>query len=159
LLVKICVILILVVPLSAREWKSYRQIGPGAPHPPLYGLYEVEEFSIDGVAHPPLLTDAARWRYVIFETPNAVSIKGMNDSLIIYRMRYDQSLHKINVDSVGDATGKSVLNVSRTDADNMALDGTFADHVIQAKLKRIDRSSFTLVNRGFHWISESSFIR
>jgi uncharacterized membrane protein YphA (DoxX/SURF4 family) len=158
LLVKLCVVFILVVPLTAREWKSYRQIGAGAPRPPLYGLYEVDELSINGIARPPLLTDTTRWRYVILESASVISIKRMDDSLISYHMRYDEALHKLDLDAPGGAADKSVLNVSKIDAENMALDGTFAGNTIHAKLRRIDRSSFTLVNRGFHWISESSFI-
>jgi len=159
LLVKICVVFVLIVPLTVREWKSYREIGAGAPRPPLYGLYEVEDFSLNGTVHPPLLTDTVRWRYVILETPNVIAVKHMDDSLSQYRMGYDAAQHTIKLDAAGDVAEKSVLSVSETGAGGMTLDGTFAGNAIHTTLRRVDRSSFTLVNRGFHWISESSFVR
>jgi uncharacterized membrane protein YphA (DoxX/SURF4 family) len=159
LLMKVCVVFALIVPLTFREWKSYRQTGMGAPLPPLYGLYEVEVFSLNGVEHPPLLTDTTRWRYVILETPNIISVRHMDESLSQYRMRYDAPRHRIDLDAAGDAADKSTLNISQPTADSMTLEGTFAGSALSAKLRRIDRSSFTLINRGFHWISESSFIR
>lgn len=157
--VKICVVILLIVPLTVREWKSYRQIGPGAAHPPLYGLYDVQDFSVNGETHPPLLTDTARWRYVIFETPNTLTIRRMDDSLVNYRIRFDSAPQHIDVDAAGDVADKSSMDIVQTNSDEMTMQGTFASAPLVVKLKRVDRSSFTLVNRGFHWISESSFVR
>src|SRR5262249_19584227 len=39
------------------------------PEPQLYGLWEVEEFTLDGQVRPPLTTDADRWRQVSFRKP------------------------------------------------------------------------------------------
>ena len=36
--------------------------GLAAPEPPLYGLWEVEEFSLNGEVRPPLTTDGDRWQ-------------------------------------------------------------------------------------------------
>jgi hypothetical protein len=37
------------------------------PLPPLYGIWTVEDFSVDGQSRPPLITDNVRWRLVVFE--------------------------------------------------------------------------------------------
>jgi uncharacterized membrane protein YphA (DoxX/SURF4 family) len=155
---KICVLLYLIVPLTIRDWRTYHQTGAGAPRPPLYGLYEVEDFSLSGVAHPPLITDPVRWRYVILETPNTITIRRMDDSLANYFIHYDSGQQKILFDAPGDAMDKSMLKVSLQD-NSMQLDGVLAGTPISAKLKKIDKSGFTLVNRGFHWISETSFVK
>jgi uncharacterized membrane protein YphA (DoxX/SURF4 family) len=157
--VKVCVIVLLIVPLTLREWKSYREIGLGAPHPPLYGLYDVDSFSVDGVEHPPLLTDVKRWRSVILETPNTITVRHMDDSLSTYRMHYDAGLHKVDFDAPGDVADKSQLTVATDSGGGMDLQGEFAGMTVKATLHRVDRSSFTLVNRGFHWLSDSSYIR
>ena len=156
---KVCVILFLIVPLTLREWRNYRQTGAGAPHPPLYGLYAVEDFDLGGVKHPPLVTDAVRWRYAIFETPGIMTVRRMDDSLTDYRIRFDSSQHQIQIDTPGEAIDKSSLKVSTTMPGVMELEGSLAGTPFDAKLKEIDRSSFTLVSRDFHWISETSFIR
>lgn len=155
---KVCVILYLIVPLTVRDWKNYQQSGAGAPHPPLYGLYEVEELSLGGVTHPPLVTDASRWRYVIIDKPDSFAVRRMDDSLIDYRIHYDGAQHQILFDARGDAIDKSTLRVSQPATGAMHLDGSLGGAPFSAELKQIDRNSFTLVNRGFHWISESSFI-
>lgn len=41
----------------------------------------------------------------------------------------------------------------------LELEAVFPDGLVKAKLKRIERSQFLLVNRGFHWISEYPFNR
>lgn len=46
--------------------RRYRtEVAP--PLPPLYGIWIVEEFSLDGQSRPPLATDNLRWRRVVFE--------------------------------------------------------------------------------------------
>jgi len=156
---KVCVILYLIVPLTVRDWKNYEQSGAGAAHPPLYGLYEVEEYSIGGVVHPPLLTDASRWRYMIVDKPDTLTIRRMDDSLTDYRAHYDSAKHEFSIDAPGDSIDKSTLKVSLSDTGAMQLEGTLGGTALSAKLKQIDKNSFTLVSRGFHWISETSFIR
>jgi hypothetical protein len=49
-------------------WRTY---GSGRTLPPLYGIWDVDEFLIDGQVRPPLLTDTGRWRRVIFERPGS----------------------------------------------------------------------------------------
>lgn len=43
---------------SKEQWGNFSQ------RPPFYGIWTVEELAVDGVARPPLLTDATRWRRV-----------------------------------------------------------------------------------------------
>jgi len=158
-LLKVAVVLFLLVPLMARDWQRYRTTGPGAAHPPLYGLYEVEEFTLAGVVHPSLTTDAVRWRYVAFEEPNVLSLKRMDESLSSYRMQYDAAQHSVTVSAPGDVADKSILQVSEESSGEITLQGNYGGIPVTAKLLRVDRGGFTLVNRGFHWINESSFIR
>jgi hypothetical protein len=47
--------------------QRYAQSGDGAPAPPLFGIYNVDEFIVDGQARPAVFTDDARWRRVTFE--------------------------------------------------------------------------------------------
>src|SRR6185503_10927116 len=43
--------------------------------PPLYGIWMVDEFSVDGQVRPPLLTDTTRWQRVIFQFPGSLTIQ------------------------------------------------------------------------------------
>ncbi len=158
-LIKVAIILFLLVPLTVRDWKNYRSTGAGAPLTPLYGLYEVKDFTLDGVEHPPLLTDNVRWRYVILEEPHMVTLRKMDDSTSTYRMNLDPAQHSISVDAAGETVDKSVLVLTSDGTDRFALKGTWGGVPVAAELKRIDRSNFMLVNRGFHWINERPFVR
>ena len=39
--------------------------------PPVRGIWSVDEFVVDGVPQPPLLTNSERWQRVIFDTPES----------------------------------------------------------------------------------------
>ena len=157
--VKAVVILLLIVPLTLREWKSYREMRAVVSRTPMYGLYEVDSFALAGVERPPLLTDTVRWRSVILERPEMIVLRHMDGSLSTYRMHYDAAQRTITVDAKGEAADKSLLTVTQPAADIMEITGTFAGVPVTARMHRVDRSHFTLVNRGFHWVSESSFVR
>lgn len=156
---RVCVLLYLFLQLPIHDWHVYKQNGAGAPRSPLYGLYQVNEFVLAGVTRPPLITDSIRWRYVVLDAPNTIVIKQMDETLATYRMTYDAQRQEIHFTSTPEAPGESVLKVSRPDGNEMDLNGTFLGSAVQARLTRVDASSFTLVSRGFHWISETSFLR
>ena len=158
LAIKACVILLLIVPLTLREWKSYREIGQGAPKAPLYGLYDVDTFTLNGMVQPPLTTDTTRWRSIIFDAPGTVIVRHMDDTQTTYRMTYNAAEQSFTIIAPGDPADKSTLHVSSS-GNGVEFHGTFSGTPAAATAHRVDRSSFTLVNRGFHWISDSSFVR
>jgi uncharacterized membrane protein YphA (DoxX/SURF4 family) len=158
ILLKAGIVLYLFIPPAVRDWHGYKNSGAGAPTPPLYGLYEVQDFSLDGISHPPLLTDPARWRYVIVDAPNTLAVRRMDDTLMEYHVHYDAAQGLIQIDTPGDSAHTSLLHAITENGSLQQLDGSIAGVPVSAKLKPIDRNSFTLVSRGFHWISESSFI-
>jgi len=60
---------------------------------PLYGLWDVEELVVDGQVRPPLVTDADRWRRVMFTGGNRMSFQLMSDT----RDRYNVAIDPKNV--------------------------------------------------------------
>jgi hypothetical protein len=144
--------------LAVRDWRSYKQFGAGAPHPPLYGLYTVEEFNLDGIDHPALATDSARWRYVMVEEAGKLAVRHMDESLANYGLEYNAGMQELLVASQ-DANVLSKFKVTDLGNGEMRWEGTWAGKPIDVQMKRVDRDSFTLVSRGFHWISETSFVR
>jgi hypothetical protein len=157
--VKTCVILYLLVSTTIRDWHGYKQAGVGAPQPPLYGLYEVEDFSVAGVVHPPLATDAARWHFVILESAGRLGVRRMDDSLVDYGMDYNAGSREMYVTMPGETKSTNTLKITEAGSGLLQLDGSWAGEPMRLTLKPIDRNSFTLVSRSFHWISETSFIR
>jgi hypothetical protein len=74
-------------------------------------------------------------------------------------MVYDAAKHEMHVDVLGSVESQGSLKVAQDGAGGLQLDGSLGTSPVSMHLKAIDRGSFTLVNRGFHWISEKSFIQ
>ncbi len=154
-----------IMNLNTGRLNWYKSRG-GSPKPSLYGIWNVDEMTIDGQLHPPLLTDAQRWHRMLFESNRDVEIQGMDDSFL-YLTSSQKTTH-LNLKDAGFApalgySGRAGLSgdfaVARPAPDQMTLDGSMGGHHIHAEMKRINLSQFTLVNRGFHWINEYPFWR
>ena len=161
LVLKTLVVIYLLVPLTLRNLHTWRDVGPGAPKPPLYGLYKVDEFRSNGVVVPALVDDAARWRYVAIEAGTVFYVKHMDDSLTKYSLHYDAATHTAAIETVDPnypGTSKGSLVASES-ASKLHLAGTVDGQALEVDLERVDPQKFLLNNRGFHWISENSFFK
>lgn len=126
---------------------------------PLYGIWNVEELALDGETRPPLLTDASRWRHVIFDSRRFVSILPMNGPRERYRLAQDTTARTLTLTKTGDPQWKSEISYERPEPGLLLLDGTFDGQPLRARLRRDDKREFLLVTRGFHWINERPFNR
>ena len=141
--------------------QRYRQLYP--PPPPLYGVWSVEEFAVEG-QEVPLFTDAQRWRWVILQNPGALSIERMIGSRQVYTLDLDMKnktmvLGKHQRDAAGnvvrDAAGQprrdpgwqARFSWSAPQADVLILDGQVDGRRTHARLRKM-----ALLARRFHWI-------
>ncbi|HEX3747024.1 MAG TPA: hypothetical protein VHW09_23970 [Bryobacteraceae bacterium] len=136
--------------------EGYSQYGQGARKPPLYGIWDVEEFTRDGVTLPPLLTDTVRWRQFINQNATSIAIRGMDDARHSYTIRFETARSKIWSNNVAVPLE---LTWSRPDTSHLVLTGTIGGDTYNIRMKRLDESKFTLLSRGFHWVSERPFNR
>jgi hypothetical protein len=136
---------------------SSTQDGNLSPRPPFYGIWTVEELEVDGVARPPLLTDAARWRRVLFEYPGYIRVQLMDGSQSDYGLILGKRRLALTKDD--DKTWRPSLAYKETQPGLLALDGTMDGRKTRLTLRREDESSYRLVSRGFHWINETPFNR
>ena len=125
---------------------------------PLYGIWQVETFSVDGQLRPPLDTDPLRWRRVIFDNPQSMVVQGMDDAARGYRAAIDLS-GGIVLSKPTDQAWRSKLAFTRATPASLALEGAMDGHRIAVTLQLVDRNSFLLVHRGFHWIQDRPFNR
>ena len=63
--------------------------GGGAPKPPLYGIWIVDEMTLDGGLRPPLLTDTDRYRRLIVNNATSIVFERMDDSLVSQPAKID----------------------------------------------------------------------
>ncbi|MFZ0213307.1 MAG: hypothetical protein WBE20_10690 [Candidatus Acidiferrales bacterium] len=136
----------------------YNIYGPARPKSPLYGIWDVQDFTLDGQPHPPLLTDTARWRRIVFDYPQYTSIQGMNeDTGHYYGAKIDMATKAIALSKPNDKNWSANFSFSQPAAGELILDGSMDGHKIHAQLQLFDRSKFLLVSRGFHWVQDHPF--
>lgn len=77
--------------------------------------------------------------------------------------RYDASINVKNetltLTSDTDKNWKADFSFKRVVPDQLTLNGDMDGHKTHLQLKLVDRNSFLLVSRGFHWIQEFPFNR
>ncbi len=141
------------------SWINWFEYGGGRPKSPLYGIWDVDQQLIDGQVRPPLLTDADRWRRAIFDFPNRVAFQRVDDSFARYGASINVKDKTLGLTSDTDKTWKADFSFQCVVPDQLILDGDMDGHKTHLQLKLVDRNSFLLVNRGFHWIQEFPFNR
>jgi len=141
-----------------QDWHSY---GGGRPKPSLYGIWSVEQMSIDGQVRSPLLTDYDRWRRVIFDSfaGTRTSFQRMDETFASFDCSISDKDKTLTLTKSGDKNWKASFNFDRPAPDQLILDGAMDGHTVHMQLKLFDRNKLTLVNRGFHWINDYPFQR
>jgi len=139
--------------LLVQSYEIHQRFGSGAPKSQLNGLWNVEDFALDGQARPPLLTDEARWRRVVFDGPHRMAVL-LGDTRESYHLELDPGGHTLTLAKRDDPVWKSALSYQRLDPHLLAMEGTFGGQKIQARLRKAEEPRFRLVNHGFHWIIE-----
>ena len=137
-------------------WHEY---GGGRALSPLYGIWDVEQQSVDGQLRAPLLNDAGRWHRAIFDFPTRVTFQRIDDSFSGHSVSIDVKNRTLVLSDDGDKNWKANFTFDRPVPDQMILDGTMDGHAVHMQLKLVDRNKFVLVSRGFHWIQEYPYNR
>lgn len=140
-------------------YKGSNLYGEGAPKPPFYGIWMVEEFSVDGQPRPPLLTDAPRWQRVIFQSPGALTIQPMSGPNQRFKLELDMENKTLSLGKQDDPEWKAEFSFQEKEPELITVEGEIEGHKTFARLARFDESRFLLRNRGFHWIQEYPFNR
>jgi hypothetical protein len=137
--------------LSVRYW--YGPGGPGSPRSPLYGIWEVEELTIDGETRPAVLNDYdRRWRRVILDLPSILIVQRTDDSLAHYGVSVDTGGRTLALTKGNSRIWSSRFAYDRPSDDRLILDGEMDSHRIRAKLRLVQLDTFRLLNSPFRWI-------
>jgi hypothetical protein len=144
----------------AMAYAMFQSYSDAYPKPPLYGIWDVEEFEADGLARPPLSTDALRWRRFIVENGDMASVQTMPETRPrFYALTLDRAKNTLTLSQGNDPKGGCELAYSEHTPNTLSLEGTFGGQKVRARLRRFDESTFLLRSRGFHWVSEFPFNR
>ena len=140
-------------------YQSYQTRRSLSQRSPLYGVWEVEEFSEGGELRPPLTTDQSRWRRVIFDRPTVLAVQTMGEARQRFPLVLDAEQRTLSLTKRDDPNWKAVLNYEQPEPEQLTLAGDVDGRPVRAKLRRVDPSKFLLTSRGFHWINETPFNR
>jgi uncharacterized membrane protein YphA (DoxX/SURF4 family) len=146
---------LLLALIAVTVWLMSSEYGPGAPKPPLYGLYEVERFTADGTELPPLLGDELRWRHFIVEAWGFAAIRTMDSKRELYGIETDTTAHTITLVNRKDPEAPPrQFTYEETGPESLVLRGKQGEVSVEVTLRKVDPNSFLLVNRWFHWVNE-----
>ena len=139
-----------------QQWFKY---GGGALKSALYGIWNVDEMSIDGIVRSPLVTDYDRWRRVVFDGPEAMAFERRDASIERFVLSFDAKRSSLALTKQADPKWSGQLGVHHYGANRITLDGKLGQHTTHMQLSLMDRSKFVLLSRGFHWIQDYPFNR
>jgi hypothetical protein len=126
--------------------------GGGGPKSALYGIWDVEQLSIDGQLRSPLLNDYdRRWRRVIFDSPSRMAFQRTDDSFAHYGVAIDLNGGSVALTKES-RSWHSTFTFRRPSADHLILDGDMDGYKIHMELQLVEFDSFRLLNSGFRWI-------
>jgi hypothetical protein len=144
-------------------YQSYKQrhsvlAGDYAAPAALHGPWSVDEFTVNGQARPQLITDAALWQKVIFDTRAGLSAQAMDGKLLRFNAKMDLDKRTLALTKRDDAQWKGNLTYSLPANDAMVMDGQLGADKVHIKLHRLD-GKYLLNTRGFRWFNEFPFNR
>jgi hypothetical protein len=177
--------IIVVTFVAVTMYENYERsalYGQRVPEPPLFGLWDVEEFALDGTVHPPLTTDAGRWQRVTINKALAFQkskpakprlvITSMTSKMVLFAEVEVDEEHKTLTLTVPATPGSSkapaahVLRYNEIEPDVIELEGEAAflndksgAKQLKARLRHYGEDKFLLSSRGFHWINEVPYNR
>ncbi|HEY1303972.1 MAG TPA: hypothetical protein VGF24_10515 [Vicinamibacterales bacterium] len=137
--------------LSTRYF--YADGGPGAPRSPLYGIWNVEQLSIDDQVRPAVMNDYdRRWRRVIFDTPNVVVFQRTDDSLAHFGAALADDGRTLALTKRNSRTWSARFEVERPSHDRLILVGDMDRYRIRMQLRLVELDTFRLLRSTFRWI-------
>ncbi|MBS1660762.1 MAG: DoxX family protein [Bacteroidetes bacterium] len=139
------------------DWSDQRTTSP------FHGIFNVETFIRNNDTIAPLLTDTTRWRRLTISDHGSyginASVRLMNDSAKAYVLKPDTVSRQVILYRPSDTSRKFYFTYAFTGNDGLRLKGSWKGDSVQVVLHKYDMNNFILINRGFHFINEESYVR
>jgi hypothetical protein len=143
-------LLVMYTGINVRFWQVG---GGGRPQSALYGIWNVEAMSVDGVTQPPVQNDYdRRWRRVIFEDPTSAVVQRTDDSFAHYTVTLDTAAKTLEIRKTASRQWRAQFAYEQPSPDRLRLTGTMDDHRIDARLRLVAMDTLRLLNSRFRWV-------
>lgn len=140
------------------QYATVEIMGPDAPKAPLYGIYKPTQL-IKNSDTLRLYSDSAEWKQLVIEYPGWAMYQQLNDRKHQMCFEVDTLSRFIITYDYNDTLNKSTLNYALLNDTTMQLSGIYKKDTINYTFGKVNLKSFTLINRGFHWINEYPYNR
>lgn len=137
------------------SYQTTKAIGDLSAKSPLYGIWLVDEFQVDGQIR--LNTDETRWKRVVFDTVGRTIIFLSSDSKQYFLVEPNIEKKTLTFRKGYDPKWQADFLFERLNPKQAKLEGKLDGHKTQIKLQKVDESKFPLNSRGFHWVNEYPF--
>ena len=122
----------------------------------LYGIWETQIFVKNRDTLKPILTDDFQWRYLIVDSKNKAAVKKMNETFDRYNFQFSDKPNQLIFLKEEDSLEQH-FSFQFKDSKELSLNGVLKGDTISVYFKRKPKSDFRLINRGFHWVNESTY--
>ncbi|GAA5056183.1 DoxX family protein [Nocardia callitridis] len=141
--------------LDGQAWDEW---GGGMPEPPLYGIWAVRDYTVDGVQVAPLTTDENRWQRVIFDK-SGTTIQHMNGSFEPAVAAVDSEAKTLTLSSQPTTPDAAPIRLgefrfTQPRPDQLTLDGDLDGAQAVVTLEHVDVRTFPLKGPAFHWVQD-----
>ena len=144
-------LVVMFTSLSVRYY--YAAGGPGSPKSPLYGIWNVEQLSVDDEIRPAVMNDYdRRWRRVIFDAPNVAVFQRTDDSLAHYGASIDEAGRSLALTKRNSRTWSARFSIERPSRDRLVLVGDMDHYRIRLQLRLVELDTFRLLRSRFRWV-------
>ncbi|MBS2027493.1 MAG: DoxX family protein [Deltaproteobacteria bacterium] len=134
------------------SWRSWSQFQERSA---LFGIWDIDQLSIDGALRPPLATDRDRFRRALFDFPEYVMFQRYDGSTQWYGVDINLGAKKMVVSTIKSEDGwKADFTLDQPSTDHLVLDGPLEGKKVHMELTRVGPEKLELLSRGFHWVSE-----
>jgi hypothetical protein len=123
---------------------------------PLYGIWLVNDFKIDGKPESAAGHDPVAWRLMVIDSKTDGMIESVKGTDRLVLLHFDTDNKAFNM-TMNDRSGW-IANFTYNDnlPGVLVLTGTVDGHLVNATLQRQDDSKFLLKNRPFRWTQETA---
>ncbi|WP_084523598.1 hypothetical protein [Nocardia inohanensis] len=153
-------------------YDAYRSYGNGREHSPLYGIWNVTEYTVAGQTLPPLVDYSGkehnaqmlganeRFRRIIFDNTIGVTAQRMDDSLVSFPGEVDADAHTVTLAKDRAHQWKiATFAYEQPEAGELILEGQVGGRPVRMRLARLDLDRLPSVSRGFHWVQPAPYFR
>jgi len=137
--------------LQIPRWNS--PDGPAHPRSPLYGIWEIDELTVDAQIQPAVLNDYdRRWRRAIFDYSDRMAFQRTDDSLARYGVSIDTTSRTLTLSKGSSRSWHANFSFERPSDGELILDGMMDGHSIRLHLSLVGLDTFPLLNSRFRWV-------